>query len=206
MLAMWLPTAAAAQEAPSFQVGARVQGWYQAVERGAPDASTAHDFMIRRGYVYLIGRLPSHVSLFAHVAGDRLGQQGLDTPGLGLGTGLALRDAWIAWEPVPAFRVQFGRMYVPFTRAFGTESTFTQLGVDLPASQGGTRGALFYTSPRSQSPAARTGPENHRRVEPARSHRRCRRPDCHDPGADRLLAPRFQHQPRTVTFRRGSAS
>lgn len=137
---------ASAQDAPSFKIGARMQGWYQAVERAAADGSTAHDFMIRRGYVHMTGTLPSNVSVFAHVAADRVGQQGLDVPGLGLGTGLALRDAWIAWEPTKAFRVQMGRMYVPFTRAFGTESTFTLLTLDLPSSQGGTRGSVFYAS------------------------------------------------------------
>lgn len=146
VLATSISTVAVAQDAPSFRMGARVQGWYQAVERAAADGSTANDFMIRRGYVYVTGTLPSDVSLFAHVAGDRIGQQGLDAPGLGLGTGLALRDAWIAWEPDRAFRVQVGRMYVPFTRAFGTESTFTLLAVDLPSSQGGTRGSVFYAS------------------------------------------------------------
>lgn len=137
----------AAQDAPSVKVGARLQGWYQAVEDAAPDGSTANDFLIRRAYVYVNGTLPAqHVSFFAHVAGDRLGQQGLDNPGLGLGTGIAVRDAWVAWEPTPGFRVQAGRMYVPFTRAFGTESTFTLLTADLPTSQGGGRGSLFYAS------------------------------------------------------------
>jgi hypothetical protein len=37
-------------------------------------------------------------------------------------------------------------MYVPFTRAYGTESTFTLLAVDLPQTQGGGRGAIFYPS------------------------------------------------------------
>lgn len=140
-------TGALAQDAPSVEVGARVQGWYQAVEDAAPDGSTASDFLVRRAYVYLTGSFPTqHVSLFAHVAGDRIGQQGLDNAGLGLGTGIALRDGWVAWEPTPAFRVQAGRMYVPFTRAFGTESTFTLLSTDLPTTQGGGRGALFYAS------------------------------------------------------------
>jgi hypothetical protein len=138
---------ALAQEAPSVKVGARVQGWYQATENAAPDGRTANDFLIRRAYFYVNGTLPKErVSFFAHVSGDRLGQQGLDNPGLGLGTGIALRDAWVAWEPMPAFRVQAGRMYVPFTRAFGTESTFTLLTTDLPVSQGGGRGSLFYAS------------------------------------------------------------
>lgn len=146
LLGATMSTPAAAQEAPSFKVGARLQGWYQAVEAGALDGSTLNDFVLRRGYVHLTGTFPSDITLFAHVAADRVGQQGLDNPGIGLGSGLALRDAWIAWSPTPAFRLQLGRMYVPFTRTFGTESTFTLLTVDLPSSQGGTRGGIFYAS------------------------------------------------------------
>lgn len=137
---------AGAADAPSLTVGLRLQGWYVAEQHGAPDGSTAQDFLLRRGYLSLTGKLSSTVSAFVHVAGDRIGQTGLDAPGQGLGTGLALRDGWVAWQPHPAFHVQAGRMYVPFTRAFGTESTFTLLTVDLPQTQGGGRGALFYPS------------------------------------------------------------
>ncbi len=136
----------AADEAPSLAFGLRLQGWYLAEQNGAADGTTAHDFLLRRGYLSVTGKLNSKVSAFVHVAGDRIGQAGLDNAGLGLGTGVALRDAWIAWQPSPAFRLQAGRMYVPFTRAFGTESTFTLLGVDLPQTQGGGRGAIFYPS------------------------------------------------------------
>ncbi len=117
-----------------------------AERHGAADGGKAQDFLLRRGYLSLTGKLSSTVSAFVHVAGDRIGQTGLDAPGLGLGTGLALRDGWVAWQPHPAFHVQAGRMYVPFTRAFGTESTFTLLALDLPQTQGGGRGALFYPS------------------------------------------------------------
>ena len=146
IIATSLSAVVAAEDAPSFKVGARVQAWYEAVQRAAADGGTANDFLLRRAYVSLTGTLPFKVSLFAHVSGDRIGQQGLDNPGLGLGTGLAVRDAWIAWEPDPSFRVQLGRMYVPFTRALGTESGFMLLTVDMPSSQGGTRGPLFYAS------------------------------------------------------------
>lgn len=138
--------AAEAADAPSLTVGLRMQGWYVAEQNGAPDGSTAHDFLLRRGYLSVTGKLTSTVSAFVHVSGDRIGQAGLDAPGLGLGTGVALRDAWVAWAPHPAFRVQAGRTYVPFTRAYGTESTFTLLGLDLPQSQGGGRGPIFYPS------------------------------------------------------------
>jgi hypothetical protein len=137
---------AQAADAPSLTFGLRLQGWYVAEENGAADGGTALDFLLRRGYLSVTGKLSSSVSAFVHVSGDRIGQTGLDAPGLGLGTGLALRDAWVSWQPHAAFHVQAGRMYVPFTRAFGTESTFTLLGVDLPLTQGGGRGALFYPS------------------------------------------------------------
>lgn len=135
-----------AEDAPALKLGFRLQGWYQAVEAGAVDGGTLNDFMVRRAYLSLSARLTPELSLFANLAGDRLGQDGLDVPSLGLGSGIALRDGWLAWEPDPAFRVQLGRMYVPFTRAFGTESTFTLLTIDLPPAQGGVRGALFYAS------------------------------------------------------------
>jgi len=137
---------ARAADKPSLTVGLRLQGWYVAEQHGAPDGGTAQDFLLRRGYLSLTGKLTPTLSAFVHVAGDRIGQTGLDATGLGLGTGLALRDAWIAWQPHPAFHVQAGRMYVPFTRAYGTESTFALVGVDLPQTQGGGRGAIFYPS------------------------------------------------------------
>jgi len=137
---------AEATDAPSLNVAFRLQGWYVSEQGGAADGGTAHDFLLRRGYVAITGEVTSTVSAFAHVSGDRIGQAGLDNPSLGLGTGLALRDAWIAWQPRTVFRLQAGRMYVPFTRAFGTESTFALLAVDLPTAQGGGQGALFYPS------------------------------------------------------------
>jgi len=137
---------ARAEDKPSLTVGLRLQGWSLTEQKGAPDGGTAQDFLLRRGYVSLTGKLSSTVSGFVHVAGDRIGQSGLDNPGLGLGTGVALRDAWVAWQPHAAFQLQAGRMYVPFTRAYGTESTFTLLAVDLPQTQGGGRGAIFYPS------------------------------------------------------------
>jgi hypothetical protein len=146
-MAIWTGSSAGyAADAPPLSFGLRLQGWYVAERNGAADGGTANDFLLRRGYLSVTGRLSSTVSAFVHVSGDRIGQAGLDAPGLGLGTGLALRDAWVAWQPHAALRVQAGRMYVPFTRAFGTESTFTLVGVDLPQTQGGGRGALFYPS------------------------------------------------------------
>ncbi len=127
-----------------FEVGARVQAWYQSVhEEGAPHMN---DFMARRAYLYVQGQVAPKLTFFTHIAGDRLGQQGVDTAGSGLGTGFSLRDGWIAYAPFEELKIQLGRMYIPFTRSFGTESTFTLLTVDLPFMQGGVRAKGFFPS------------------------------------------------------------
>lgn len=127
-----------------FEIGARVQGWYQSVSE--EDAAHLNDFMARRAYVYIQGQVAPKLTFYTHLAGDRLGQEGVDTPGSGLGTGLSLRDGWIAYAPYEALKIQAGRMYIPFTRSFGTESTFTLLTLDLPFSQGGVRAKGFFPS------------------------------------------------------------
>lgn len=76
-------------------VGLRVQTWAQWTEHGAADGSDKADFSARRVYFYAGGKISPAVAYFAHIAGDRLGQDGVDTPSLGLGTGLALRDGWM---------------------------------------------------------------------------------------------------------------
>ncbi|MBN2318854.1 MAG: hypothetical protein JXR49_07245 [Acidobacteria bacterium] len=127
-----------------IHLGMRMQAWYQAVD--TEENATIHDFMIRRPYFYVQGQVHPDITFFAHIAGDRIGQDGVDNAGYGLGTGLAIRDGWIAYSPADAFMVQAGRMYIPFTRAFGTESTFALLTLDLPYEQGGVRGAPFFPS------------------------------------------------------------
>jgi hypothetical protein len=146
-LGLVAPLAAAEEERqpPRLEVHFRTQGWYQWVEDGAPDGAGAlHDFQLRRAYLSLAGQVTPKLGVFAHLAADRLGQQGLDVPSLGLGSGLAVRDAWVVFDLAEPLKVQVGRMYVPFTRAFGTESTFTLLALDIPWTQGGVRGATFY--------------------------------------------------------------
>ncbi|MFP3939476.1 MAG: porin [Thermoanaerobaculia bacterium] len=142
-----VPAFAAAQEEPQqeprLEIHLRAQGWYQWVEDGSADGDL-NDFQMRRVYLSLAGQLTPRLGLFAHLATDRLGQDGLDDSSLGLGSGLAIRDAWIVFELNEAVKVQAGRMYVPFTRAFGTESTFTLLALDIPWTQGGVRGSPFY--------------------------------------------------------------
>ena len=131
--------------APSVEVHFRVQGWYQLVEDGAPaGGDDLNDFLLRRAYLSLAGHATPKIGFFAHLATDRLGQEGLDVPSLGLGSGLAVRDGWIVFDLAEPFKVQVGRMYPPFTRAFGTESTFSLLTLDIPFTQGGIRGTTFY--------------------------------------------------------------
>jgi hypothetical protein len=69
--AVGVSTARAADK-PSLSVGLRLQGWYVAEQHGAADGGTAQDFLLRRGYLSLAGKLNSTVSAFVHVAGDRI--------------------------------------------------------------------------------------------------------------------------------------
>ncbi|MES0363270.1 MAG: selenite/tellurite reduction operon porin ExtI [Desulfobacteria bacterium] len=133
----------------NLEAGIWAQTWYQWVEDGKVTASgpeDLNDFMIRRAYLYLKGDVTDRVSFFTHIASDRVGQDGLDESGLGLGSGVAWRDLWITLNLHEAFMVQMGRMYVPLTRNYGTTSTKAMLTTDLPFLQGGIRGGIFYTS------------------------------------------------------------
>ena len=131
-----------------IKAGMRVQAWYQYVEDGKGDNhdKTLNDFMIRRAYFYIKGQATEKVGFFAHLVADRIGQDGLDKPSMGLGSGFAVRDAWVNYKFNDACIFQIGRMYIPFTRNYGTTSTFGLLTLDLPFTQGGVRGGIFYTS------------------------------------------------------------
>jgi hypothetical protein len=130
-----------------FKIGFRTQGWYQFVEDGKDSGGDhLHDFMVRRAYLYAKGRVTEDLGFFAHIAADRIGQNGLGNSGMGLGTGIAVRDAWIHYDFNDALTAQLGRMYVPFTRNYGTTSTFAMLPLDLSFAQGGVRGGIFYAS------------------------------------------------------------
>ncbi|MGM0577387.1 MAG: porin [Myxococcota bacterium] len=137
----------------SLSVGLWVQGWYQYVEDardGDGDGAAKqdlHDFLFRRAYLSLKGTVTPWLGFFAHFAGDRFGQSGLDRPGVGLGSGLAFRDGWVTIRLLgDALQIQGGRMYVPFTRNYGTTSTKALLTTDLDWIQGGYRGGIFYPS------------------------------------------------------------
>jgi hypothetical protein len=127
------------------EIGFWTQLWYQYVENGK-SGKGLNDFMARRAYFYVKGQPTNDLSFFTHLAVDRYGQDGLDNPSLGLGSGLAFRDAWATWHLSRAFKIQVGRMYVPLTRNYGTTSTKSLLTTDLSFFQGGVRGTIFYAS------------------------------------------------------------
>ena len=135
-------------ESHKIKVGIRVHAWYQYLEDGRGDNhdKALNDFMIRRAYFYIKGQASEKVEFFAHLAADRNGQDSLDNPSVGLGSGFAVRDAWVNYKFDDACIFQIGRMYIPFTRNYGTTSTFGLLTLDLPFTQGGVRGGIFYTS------------------------------------------------------------
>lgn len=126
------------------EIGCWTQVWYQYVEHGKKDGGDLNDFMARRFYLYLKGDVTPYFSFFTHIAADRIGQDGLDKPSLGLGSGIAFRDLWITFKLDEALKIQMGRMYVPLTRNYGTTSTKCMLTTDLPFLQGGVRGNIFY--------------------------------------------------------------
>ena len=141
----WAGIKAEIDEQTRGEIGIWMQTWYQWVEDGKGDEDL-NDFMIRRAYMYLKGDVTKYVSFFTHVASDRVGQDGLDRPSVGLGSGVAWRDLWITLNLDEAFKIQMGRMYVPLTRNYGTTSTKAMLTTDLPFLQGGVRGSIFYAS------------------------------------------------------------
>ena len=134
----------------SLSVGFWGQAWYQYVGDIDRDGDgqwddTLNDFMVRRTYFNVGGTVTQNLSFFVHYAGDRIGQEGLDNPGMGLGTGLALRDGWVNYKVLgDDFMVQVGRMYVPFTRNYGTTSTKSLLTTELDWGQGGLRSGILY--------------------------------------------------------------
>ena len=129
------------------------QAWYQWVEDGRDTNNDGaqdedlNDFMFRRAYFTISGTATNQLGFFVHYAGDRIGQDGLDSPGVALGSGLALRDGWVTLKLAgDDAMLQMGRMYVPLTRNYGTTSTKTLLTTDLDWTQGGVRGSIFYPS------------------------------------------------------------
>lgn len=134
------------------EIGLWCQAWYQHVEDGQDSDGDGmgdkglNDFMIRRAYFYVKAETTHYLSLFMHIASDRIGQDGLDNSSFGLGSGVAFRDLWITLKPYDEFKLQVGRMYVPFTRNYGTTSTKALLTTDLDWGQGGVRSNIFYPS------------------------------------------------------------
>lgn len=139
-------------ESTKGEINFWTQAWYQYVE-DAKDSNgdgildkDVNDFMIRRAYFSISGEATPYLGFFTHIAADRIGQDGLDNSSLGLGSGVAFRDLWITLKHSDALKLQVGRMYVPFTRNYGTTSTKSLLTTDLDWTQGGVRGNIFYPS------------------------------------------------------------
>ncbi len=136
----------------SLSVGFWGDAWFQHVtdyedREGDGSLDNLNDFMVRRAYFSISGTVNRYVDFFVHFSGDRLGQEDLDNSSKGLGSGLAVRDAWVNFKiPNDDFMVQVGRMYVPLTRNYGTTSTKTLLCLELDWGQGGTRSGIFYPS------------------------------------------------------------
>ncbi len=95
------------------------------------------DGNIRRAYFYFGGKVSPKFQYFAILAGDKMGQAPLDKPAVGLGTGLAIRDAWVTLALKPELKIQLGRMYVPFFRGFGSQAAFAIQPLDLSDMQVG---------------------------------------------------------------------
>lgn len=156
-LTLLLPSLAGAYELyksgdVSLNVGYWGQAWYQHVSDydtngdGVEDDSL-NDFMIRRSYFSVSGTATPELSFFVHYAADRIGQHDLGNSGVGLGTGLAVRDAWVNYRILGNdLMLQMGRMYVPFTRNYGTTSTKALMTTELNWGQGGIRSGIFYPS------------------------------------------------------------
>jgi hypothetical protein len=137
----------------SLNAGWWGQVWGQSVSDMDTDSDgefddSLNDLLIRRSYFYLSGNVTPELSFFMHYAGDKLGMDEInDDSGKGLGSGLALRDAWASYKVLGNdLIVQAGRMYVPFTRDYGTTSTKSLLTTDLNWGQGGHRSTIFYPS------------------------------------------------------------
>jgi hypothetical protein len=128
-----------------LELGWWMQAWYQHTGKERRGEGVG-DFILRRNYFSLKGELAPWLGAFTHIASDRIGQDGLDQPSLGLGSGIAFRDAWIVVRLHDGLNLQLGRMYVPLTRNYGTTSTKSMLTTDLPFLQGGIRGSIFYTN------------------------------------------------------------
>ncbi|MFO7965548.1 MAG: selenite/tellurite reduction operon porin ExtI [Desulfobacterales bacterium] len=134
----------------SLSISYWAQAWYQRVDGYDKDGDgdwddDVDDFMLRRTYLSLQGTITPSLSFFMHYAGDRIGQDGLSDASLGLGSGLALRDGWVVYKlSGDDLMVKAGRMYIPFTRNYGTTSTKALLTTDLDWGQGGLRSGIFY--------------------------------------------------------------
>lgn len=138
----------------SLNVGWWGQVWFQNISDMNMDNDdekyddNLNDFLIRRSYFYLDGTITPELSFFVHFASDKLGMDEITNDSdKGLGSGIAVRDAWLTYKILgDDLMVQVGRMYIPFTRNYGTTSTKAMLTLDLDWGQGGSHSGIFYPS------------------------------------------------------------
>src|SRR5262245_12033222 len=79
----WVDTASAGVkveigESVDLDFGIWGQAWYQHVD--LEEGRDLNDFQVRRMYVYLNGHAAKYIGFFGQIAGDRIGQEGLDNP------------------------------------------------------------------------------------------------------------------------------
>lgn len=127
-------------EDKEFKVGLHLQTRISLLDEdvvGGDRDEARVDASIRRAYFYFGGKVSPKFQYFAILAGDKMGQAGVDGAKVGVGTGLALRDAWVTLALKPELKVQLGRMYVPFFRGFGSQAAFAIQPLDLSDMQVG---------------------------------------------------------------------
>ena len=117
-----------------FKVGLHLQTQLQFLDEdvvGGDRDEARIDANVRRAYFYFGGKVAPKFQYFAILAGDKMGQAGVDAAKVGAGTGLAIRDAWVTLALKPELKIQLGRMYVPFFRGFGSQAAFAIQPLDL---------------------------------------------------------------------------
>jgi len=126
-------------DSKTFNIGLRVQTralWLEVdtVKGGDPDNARI-DFEVRRAYLLMNGNIDKRYEYAATLAADGAGRAGVSSPDIGLGSGLAVRDAWVGIQLAPEAKLLVGRMLVPFFRQVGTASTGSLHSMDLPTFQ-----------------------------------------------------------------------
>jgi hypothetical protein len=106
-----------------MQVGFLGQAWFEAVEDGAgTNDEWSKDFYFRRARILGMGSVHKNVKFFFDTDVPNSGKEGFDND-------LILNDAFIDLQIMPAFKVQIGRILVPFS-VENKASAALLLGID----------------------------------------------------------------------------